>query len=262
MPRSRTNPADTYPYFSTSESIHSVAGKLGILRRTLRSWWIKEFGLEAYTKRIEVLKPQKISQEERDLRRKLYRENNKDSIRDAKRKWREDNPDKVRATRKRYRETNKDKIRSNWNEYYSKNSKVITGQARSRRLADLETYRERDRKRAKDNPELTMWKSAKLRAAKLDLPFDITVEDIKECTPKNQRCPITGVTFKRNEGNGGPESRSLDRRVPDLGYVKGNIAVISHLANTLKGSCTDPEVFRRIARYLEGDQKLTFKKVS
>jgi hypothetical protein len=44
---------------------------------------------------------------------------------------------------------------------------------------------------------------------------------------------------------------SLDRIDPVLGYVQGNIAVISHLANTLKNNCTDPQVFRRIAEYLE-----------
>jgi hypothetical protein len=44
---------------------------------------------------------------------------------------------------------------------------------------------------------------------------------------------------------------SLDRIKPELGYVLGNIAIISHLANTIKQNCTDPEVFRRLADYVE-----------
>jgi hypothetical protein len=34
-------------------------------------------------------------------------------------------------------------------------------------------------------------------------------------------------------------------------YVPGNIAVISHLANTIKQNCTNPEVFSRLADYVE-----------
>jgi hypothetical protein len=33
----------------------------------------------------------------------------------------------------------------------------------------------------------------------------------------------------------------------------GNIKVISHFANTLKNDCTDPEIFRRLAAYLEAN---------
>lgn len=55
-----------------------------------------------------------------------------------------------------------------------------------------------------------------------------------------ERCP---------DNTGRKTGTSFDN--PALGYVPGNIAVISHLANTIKSNCTDPEVFRRVARYLE-----------
>ena len=45
-------------------------------------------------------------------------------------------------------------------------------------------------------------------------------------------------------------SPSLDRIVPDFGYVEGNVAFICGRANTLKLNRT-PDVLRRIADYVE-----------
>jgi len=45
-------------------------------------------------------------------------------------------------------------------------------------------------------------------------------------------------------------NRSMVVTQSSLGYVPGNIAVISHFANTMKQNCTDSEVFRRLADYL------------
>jgi hypothetical protein len=45
-----------------------------------------------------------------------------------------------------------------------------------------------------------------------------------------------------------PHSPSLDRRVPELGYVKGNVEVISMKANAIK-SYAAPEEIMLVARY-------------
>jgi hypothetical protein len=42
----------------------------------------------------------------------------------------------------------------------------------------------------------------------------------------------------------------LDRLIPELGYVKGNIAVVSTRANTLKRDAT-PEELMKVARFYE-----------
>ena len=44
---------------------------------------------------------------------------------------------------------------------------------------------------------------------------------------------------------------SLDRFVPNLGYVKGNIRVISFRANRLKSDATIDEM-RQVLAYMEG----------
>jgi hypothetical protein len=112
-----------------------------------------------------------------------------------------------------------------------------------------------------EHPERVMVKSARGRAKEHGVPFDIKAKDIRACFPKDGCCPITRQPFERGEGKCGPQSMSLDRIIPELGYVPGNIAVISHLANTIKQNCTDPEVFRRIASYLEAAQELPLRKV-
>lgn len=88
-----------------------------------------------------------------------------------------------------------------------------------------------------NNPEKLMLKAARQRARKKNLPFNITLEDIIIPTT----CPVLGMTLKFNKGSksgGRPDSPSLDRIKPELGYVKGNVRVISHRANHLKSNAT------------------------
>lgn len=74
---------------------------------------------------------------------------------------------------------------------------------------------------------------ARIRAAAANLPFDITVADV--ILPDT--CPVLGVKLVVSCTQGGTDnSPSLDRIVPILGYVKGNIAVMSNKANRLKGT--------------------------
>jgi len=102
----------------------------------------------------------------------------------------------------------------------------------------------------------TLWWGAQDRAKKLELSCNVTREYIESIWPKDDCCPILHQPFVYPDGK--PKRRgalpltpSIDRIKPELGYVEGNVAVISHCANTLKGNCTDPAVFRRIAAWLE-----------
>jgi len=80
-----------------------------------------------------------------------------------------------------------------------------------------------------------MWAAAKKRAKTKGLAFSLELSDI--VIP--ERCPLLDILFIANKGLGAlPNSPSLDKIIPKLGYVKGNIQVISNKANIMKSSAT------------------------
>jgi hypothetical protein len=84
-----------------------------------------------------------------------------------------------------------------------------------------------------------MWRGAKFRASRDNLPFDITVDDLT--IP--EFCPVLGIKL---DCSGSAEERdtapSIDRIIPEEGYVKGNVCVISQKANRLKNNATIDEL--------------------
>lgn len=104
--------------------------------------------------------------------------------------------------------------------------------------------RHRDR-----NPIRYMFKRAQARAKRDNLPFDIIEEDI--IIP--DICPILKMklTFPRglDKMGGRDSSPSLDRIENSKGYVKGNIQVISSLANTMKNCATNEQLIL-FAKYI------------
>lgn len=96
------------------------------------------------------------------------------------------------------------------------------------------------------NPEKWLLISAKARAKENGREFSIDCSDI--VIPKF--CPVLGIELKRNVG-GVPTatSPSLDRIDNAKGYVKGNVAVISHRANSLKRNATASELIS-VALYM------------
>lgn len=88
-------------------------------------------------------------------------------------------------------------------------------------------------------------REAKYRAQKKDLDFDITYKDLS--IP--YYCPVLQIELNKQGIKVGPNSPSLDRIDPTKGYVKGNVQVISHLANTMKSNAT-PEQLLHFADWI------------
>ena len=82
-----------------------------------------------------------------------------------------------------------------------------------------------------------LWSHAKRRAKVKQVPFTITLEDI--LIP--EYCPIMGVKLT-GRGENVKTSPSIDRIIPELGYVPGNIRVISTQANRMKWDSTQEEL--------------------
>jgi hypothetical protein len=86
--------------------------------------------------------------------------------------------------------------------------------------------------------------SARTRARKSNLPFEITQEDILELIGEGT-CPVFGTPYNlTNDRERTDTSASLDKFNPKLGYVRGNVAVISWRANNLKHDATTNEMLR------------------
>lgn len=183
------------------------------------------------------------------------------SCKEKRKKYREDNKEKISKEKKEYYQDNKEKILQERKDYYSNNTEEIL----KRNLQNYEDNKEQyliykkeyyqenkehllDLEKANrlKNPGKFLWKAAKKRAKEKELPFNIDVEDI--IIP--EKCPI--FEFPLVIGNSIQErdnSPSLDRIIPELGYVKGNVKVISFKANTLKrdGHIED---FEKIINYI------------
>ena len=121
----------------------------------------------------------------------------------------------------------------------------------------VESLRKRRAFRSKNERGFLLYKYAKQRAREFGFTFLITINDIAEAWPKDNKCPILGIELEPNQGRGKaqPNSPSLDRLDPKKGYIKGNIAVISYKANLMKSNETSPESFEAMARWLRSIQK-------
>jgi hypothetical protein len=100
-----------------------------------------------------------------------------------------------------------------------------------------------------DNPVLRQTQkmvcSARQRAKNKGLAFDIDHDYIRSIVPSH--CPIFGIPLEWSLQREGavlvlPNSPSLDRIDPTKGYVKGNVWIISHRANTIKSDASHEEL--------------------
>jgi hypothetical protein len=94
------------------------------------------------------------------------------------------------------------------------------------------------KQRYKNDPRNRMVIQARARAKRSKVPFDITPDDI--FIP--ERCPVLDIPLSCNNTIMKNNSPSLDRIIPEKGYVKNNIAVISMKANRIKADATFKEI--------------------
>lgn len=106
--------------------------------------------------------------------------------------------------------------------------------AHYRKSRSTASYACQKQQRKHDNRRILL-ASARQRAKRKQLPFNLTLDDI--VIP--ERCPVFN-TILAPSGKRSPidSSPTIDRLCPEKGYVRGNIAVISHLANRIKSNAT------------------------
>lgn len=129
------------------------------------------------------------------------------------------NKEKIDTRTRLWSETNKEKVKEN-----------------------NAAYRLRTKQRAQDwrdnNKNLLYFMSLRSRAVKKGLEFNLEPTDVTSVVV----CPVFGVPLIRAISKPAWNSSSVDRIDNTKGYVKGNIQVMSYLANSMKRDATDEQL--------------------
>ena len=116
------------------------------------------------------------------------------------------------------------------------------------RMSPEERQQENDRKRAQqalkseDQRRQDMCNRCEQRADRKKIPFNLTLDHINAIWPKDNRCPALGVLLERGKKHAKRCSPTIDKLNPALGYVIGNVAIVSHLANAVMQDATPTQV--------------------
>lgn len=126
-----------------------------------------------------------------------------------------------------YHNDNRDKILTKW----KKNRSRLTCEERAVMASKNREWYEKTIKQR-------ILYRAKERSKETGCPFNITEEDI--ILP--ELCPLLEIPFVYGSSKSKWYTYSLDKIEPHKGYVKGNIQVITYLANTMKSSASKEEL--------------------
>jgi hypothetical protein len=85
-----------------------------------------------------------------------------------------------------------------------------------------------------------MYSSSRKRAKILNISHDINSTYLISIAP--QVCPILNIKLDYLSKEKSKNSPSLDRINPDVGYIVGNVHIISYLANLMKSNATTQEL--------------------
>jgi hypothetical protein len=107
---------------------------------------------------------------------------------------------------------------------------------------NVEALKEKSRLHFRNDPRWYLLRGAKRRSKQAGLPFNLTVNDI--IIP--EICPVLQVPLVAKTRY----APSIDKKEPSEGYVKGNIWVISKLANQMKSDATLEEQ-RKFAEWVK-----------
>lgn len=141
-------------------------------------------------------------------------------------------------------------------EYYKRNREKILARQSNYEKTD-QGRKKYQRQRRKETHVLNrLLSGARRRASAKELPFDLTIEWLQ--TMIVSHCPITlePMDWTRDQvvdGKPGPNSPSIDKIIPKLGYIQSNCAIVSFRGNSIKNNGTIDE-HRRVVQYMAAQQ--------
>lgn len=109
-------------------------------------------------------------------------------------------------------------------------------------------------------PLKTHFDKLKRGAKKRRIKFTITFDYFRNLVLANPVCPVFGWKLDYSKGfKGGilPNSMSVDRIDSNIGYIEGNIQILSYRANTLKWDATLDEL-EKLVNFLQTKQQVKY----
>lgn len=107
------------------------------------------------------------------------------------------------------------------------------------RQANPEKFRLRGEQWRQENPSKRLIHATRQSAKLKNLEHNIDETDL----PCPEFCPLLGIKIDYTAGNGKTMLKpSVDRIDPTKGYIKGNVEVMSSLANTMKSKATPEQL--------------------
>jgi hypothetical protein len=92
------------------------------------------------------------------------------------------------------------------------------------------------------------YQNAKKRALKKKVPFAITVDYLRDIFPEDGLCPVLRIPLNWGKKTGSQDSPSLDRIIPQLGYVEDNLIWVSELVNRVKSDAS-PDILIKVGQF-------------
>ena len=180
--------------------------------------------------------PEKVKE-----RNKKYYKANREKIIESNRKYREANIEKARERAKKHYWVNRDKKLKYANEYAKSHQK------------EIKEYRVKWREA---NPFESRSRVIKRKCRDTGLDFNLDGEYIEQMWNESVGiCPMTGIKMLKTAKKWEPLSMSVDRIIPDKGYTKGNVRLVSLWYNVVRNKWGDKFTLEMCKRVTERARK-------